>query len=102
MLQYKYLSLALSLSLASMSCSFLVVTLSSSRFLSASACFSRCFRPEISSLKNCVFCIFGGLECVGHAFAYVAHFVFFGAVWNRTKRAAVANRRATNIATHLS
>jgi hypothetical protein len=23
-----------------------------------------------------LFCIFGRLECVGHSFAYVAHFVF--------------------------
>ncbi len=49
---------------------------------------------------NCVF-IFGGLECVGHSFAYVAHFVFFRDVWIRTQKAAVASRRATNLATHL-
>ncbi len=41
---------------------------------------------------------FGGLECVGHFFAYVAHFVFLEDVWCRTQR---ANRRATNLATHL-
>jgi hypothetical protein len=38
---------------------------------------------------------FGGLLCVGHSFAYVAHFVFFRDVWIR------ASRRATNLATHL-
>ncbi len=45
---------------------------------------------------NC-FC---GLECVGHSFAYVAHFGFFSDVWILTQRAAVASRRATNLATH--
>ncbi len=31
------------------------------------------------------FCIFfGGLECVGHSFAFVAHFVFLRYVWIRT------------------
>ncbi len=44
---------------------------------------------------------FGGLECVGHSFAYVAHIVFLRDVWIRTKRAAVASGRATNLATHL-
>ncbi len=42
-----------------------------------------------------------GLECVGHSFAYVAHFVFLRDVWIRTQRVAVASRRATNLATHL-
>ncbi len=42
---------------------------------------------------------FGGLECFGHSFAYVAHFVFLRDVW--TQRAAVASRCATNLATHL-
>ncbi len=46
--------------------------------------------------------IFGGLECVGHSFAYVAH-LFLGNVWIRTQGAAVASRYwyATNLATHL-
>jgi hypothetical protein len=44
---------------------------------------------------------FGGLACVGHSFAYVAHFVFLKDVRIRTQRAAVAGRRATNLATHL-
>jgi hypothetical protein len=39
---------------------------------------------------------YGGLECVGHSFAYVAHFVFSRDVWIGTQRAAVASRRATN------
>ncbi len=42
---------------------------------------------------------FGGLERVGHSFAYVAHFIFLGDVWIRTQRAAVASRCATNLAT---
>ncbi len=40
-------------------------------------------------------------ENVGHSFAYVAHFVFLRDVWIRTKRAAVASRRATNLVNHL-
>ncbi len=43
---------------------------------------------------------FGGLECVGHSFAYVAHFVFLRDVWIRTQRAAVASR-ATHLPNHL-
>ncbi len=42
----------------------------------------------------------GGLECVGHSFAYVAHFVFLRDVWIRTQTAAVATRRASNLTTH--
>jgi hypothetical protein len=44
-----------------------------------------------------------GLECVGHSFAYVAYFdfVLLRDVWILTHRAAVASRRATNLATHL-
>jgi hypothetical protein len=47
---------------------------------------------------------FGGLECVGHSFAYVAHLVFLRDVWIRTQRAAIAaiaSRRTINLATHL-
>ncbi len=36
-----------------------------------------------------------------HSFAYGAHFVFLGDVWNRTQRAALASGCATNLATHL-
>ncbi len=43
----------------------------------------------------------GGLECVGHSFAYVAHFAFLRYAWIRTKRADVASRGATNLATQL-
>jgi hypothetical protein len=47
--------------------------------------------------------LFVGLECVGHSLTYVAHFVFFFRdVCIRTQRAAVASRRATNLAIHLS
>jgi hypothetical protein len=44
---------------------------------------------------------FGGLEFVGHSLAYVAYFVFLRDVWILTQRAAVAGRRANNLATHL-
>ncbi len=47
------------------------------------------------------FIFFGGLECVGHSFSYVAHLVFLRDVWSRTLRAAAASRSATNLATHL-
>ncbi len=43
---------------------------------------------------------FGGLECVGHSFAYVAHLWFWRDVWIRTQSAAEAIGRATNLATH--
>jgi hypothetical protein len=57
--------------------------------------------PVIRS-ERFFFCIFfGGLECVGHSFAYVALFVFLRDVWIRTQRAAVASSRATTFATHL-
>jgi hypothetical protein len=46
--------------------------------------------------------VFGVLECVGHSFAYVAHFVYLRDVWIRTQRAAVPSMRATNLATHLA
>ncbi len=46
-----------------------------------------------------IFCIpFGGQECVGHFFDYVDNLVFLRDVWIR---AALASRRATNLATHL-
>jgi hypothetical protein len=32
---------------------------------------------------------FGGLECVGHSFAYVAHCVLLRDVWIRTRRPAI-------------
>ncbi len=38
---------------------------------------------------------------LGHSFSYVARFLFFKNVWIRTPRAAVASRRATNLASHL-
>ncbi len=63
------------------------------------------FKEQLSSLIHvCAkffLVFFDGLECVGHSFAYVAHFVFGGDVWIRTQRAAVASRSATNLATHL-
>jgi hypothetical protein len=46
------------------------------------------------------FTFFGGPGCIGNSFAYVAHFVFLRDVWIRIKSAAVASRRATNLATH--
>jgi len=43
----------------------------------------------------------GRLDCVSHSFAYVDYFVFLRDVWTRTHTAAIASRRATNLATHL-
>jgi hypothetical protein len=40
---------------------------------------------------------FGGMECVGHPYAYVAHFVFLRDVWIRTQTAAIASRRTTTV-----
>ncbi len=48
-----------------------------------------------------IYSISDGLECVGHSFAYVAHFCILSNVWIRTQRAAVESRRTTNLATHL-
>jgi hypothetical protein len=42
-----------------------------------------------------------GFECVGHSFAYVAHYVFLRDVCIGTQRAAAASRRATNLAISL-
>jgi hypothetical protein len=48
-----------------------------------------------SNISNHVVChiffvyFLGGQECVGHSFAYVAHFVFLRYVWIRTQRTAV-------------
>ncbi len=44
---------------------------------------------------------FGGLQCVGHSFAYVAHLVFSVDIYIRTQRAAAESRRASNLVTHL-
>ncbi len=49
----------------------------------------------------CFLYIFGGLECVGHSFAYVAHLVFLRDDCIRTQRVDVARRLASNLATHL-
>ncbi len=52
-------------------------------------------------MKNTGFCIFfGGIECVGHSFSYVAYLWFLRDVWIRTQSAAVASGRATNLDTH--
>jgi hypothetical protein len=56
----------------------------------------------LKNLYTLVFFVyfFGGLECVGHSFAYIAHFLFLGDIWIRTQRATIASRCATNLATH--
>ncbi len=46
-------------------------------------------------------CFFCGLECVGHSFASVAHFVYLRDVWIRTQKAVVTSRGAINLATHI-
>jgi hypothetical protein len=38
--------------------------------------FARTCETEQKQIEG-FFCLFGGLECVGHSFAYVAHFVFW-------------------------
>ncbi len=45
--------------------------------------------------------LFGGQEVVCHSFSFFAHFVFLRVRCVRTQSAAVASRRATNLATHL-
>ncbi len=57
--------------------------------------------PPHFSLQSFLVYFLGGLECVGHSFVNVAHFVFLKDVWIRTQRAAVSSRCATNLATHL-
>ncbi len=66
-------------------------------------CFFRICPFTWNSVISILFCtfLFGGLVCVDPSFAYVAHLWFFSNVWIRTQRAAVASRRATNLATHL-
>jgi hypothetical protein len=49
------------------------------------------------SLYNIFWIFVGEVECFGHSFAYVAHFM--RDVWIRTKSAAVAGGRATYLAT---
>jgi hypothetical protein len=51
------------------------------------------FYPD-QHFVNYFFCKFiGGLECVGHSFAYIDHLVFLRDVWIRTQRAAVEQAR---------
>ncbi len=53
-------------------------------------------------MKDLFILLRGGLECVGHSFAYVAYFVFLSGVLIQTQRAAVANRCVpAQPATHL-
>ncbi len=54
------------------------------------------------STRFFLYIFWGGLECAGHSFAYIANFVFLKDVWIRTQRATGASRRATNLATHLN
>ena len=44
--------------------------------------------------------VFGGLDCVGHFFAYVLLIIFLRNVWIGTQRAAGASRRSTNLTMH--
>jgi hypothetical protein len=60
------------------------------------------FPPVPFIPRETLFCkFFGGLECVGHFYVYVAHFVFLRDVWIQTQRAPVASRCATKLSTHL-
>ncbi len=56
---------------------------------------------EFSLVNSLLSYIFYGLEFVGYSFAYVARLVYLRDVWIRTQWAAVASRRATNLATYL-
>jgi hypothetical protein len=58
--------------------------------------------PQVELLNAPFLNIFGGLECVGHSFAYVAHLRFLRDFWIRTQSDAVASWRATDLATHPS
>ncbi len=61
------------------------------------------FGTEVHENDDIFFCIFfGGLECVGHSLAYVAHLWFLRDIWIRTQSDAVASWRATDLATHPS
>jgi hypothetical protein len=60
---------------------------------------SEMFNYDTTVITCFLYICFGGLECVGHSFPCVAHFLFMGDDWIRTQRAAVASRRATNLAT---
>jgi hypothetical protein len=61
------------------------------------------YRFDLVSLQKNIFCIFfGGLECVGHSFAYVAHFVFLRDGWIRTQRAAVSSKQVRYQLIHTS
>ncbi len=41
------------------------------------------------------------IECIGHSFADVAHFVIVRDVWIRTQRFTGASKSPSNLATHL-
>jgi hypothetical protein len=63
--------------------------------------FFACPGGALRSSCMCVarfFIVFCWLECIGHSFSYVAHFLFLIDVWIRTQRAGLANRRTTNLA----
>jgi hypothetical protein len=62
-------------------------------------------RPR-APLKPMTFFVnfFGGLECVGHSFAYVAHYVFLRDVWIRTYVESCCGKQARyqlSFRTHL-
>ncbi len=59
------------------------------------------FFKSVCRFLNFILIFFDGLECIGLFFAYVAHVIFLRSVWIRTQRAAVANRSAILLATHL-
>jgi hypothetical protein len=59
-----------------------------------------CWSPA-QSLASFFFLFLAGYSVFCHSFSFVANFVFLRDVWIRTQRAAVASRRATNLATHL-
>ncbi len=55
----------------------------------------------LSLATKLLYTFFGGLECIGHSFAYVVHLLYFREMLD-SKPSAVASMRDTNLATRLS
>ncbi len=72
------------------------------RSISGSGLASKWWRSSCVHVSFFFVYFFGGLQCVGHSFAYVAHLWFLRDVWIRTQSTAVASWRATDLATHPS
>jgi hypothetical protein len=58
-----------------------------------------CLTSKVRSFLSFVY-FFGGLECAGLSFVYIAHFRFFSGCLDLYPSAAVVSGRPTNLATH--